>query len=369
MKTLLDVINEAEPNGNQHGGEWNAPRCPWCGTGDDRLVIWPDHSRHETGMVWCRRCENSCDGIHFVREFRDMSWHEACEFFGIDPEVEGDGSTVAEAPSVAFSSQRASGSESDKNHSHWTSYDPPSDKWREAARTFAADSRERLWSDTKVAEAGRQYLDERGLEAETIKRAGLGLNPNGQWPRRTDWGLDLPDDPNSSGKMWLPKGIVIPWADKDGLSGINIRRFPEDVQPDSKDEWKRRKYQRAPGPSAPLYGAKQVQKGKPAVIVEGEFDALAIRQKAADLVVPVATGSTGGARRQYWLNLLSRASSVLVAFDAEEPGKKAARVWLNALPNATRWSPHLGDTAEMLQQREDLRMWVRCGIQAAAITE
>lgn len=364
MNTLLDAIDHVERNGNQHGGEWHAPRCPWCGYGEDRLVIWPDHSRQETGMVWCRRCDKSCDGIEFVRKFRDMSWQEACKFFGVDPEIKGDGSGNSGSPTVTVSPSQTSPSTSDSADPGWKPYDPPGQKWRNVAREFAIYCRAQLWSGTEAAKKSRQYLYNRGLNEETINQAGLGFNPEDKWPRRTDWGLDSPND-TSSGKMWLPQGIVIPSADDDGISGINIRRPPRDVSPDAEDQWLGRKYSRASGPSAPLYGSQWVQKNEPVVIVEGEFDALAIWQEAGDFAAPVATLSTGGARRRKWRDLLSQASTVLVAFDAEDPGERASWAWLDALPNATRWRPHAGDTAEMLKQDEELRFWVRCGIQAA----
>lgn len=367
MNTLLNVIDRAERSGSQHGGEWHAPRCPWCGNGDDRLVIWPDHSHHETGMVWCRRCKESCDGIHFVREFRDMSWYEACEFFGLDPEATGDGAQEENAPFISISATPSDTSSFEGGGTTWKSYRPPGSRWRESARQFAEEARDRLWSDTKAAGSGRQYLYGRGLTDETIKRARLGLNPKDRYPRRTEWGLESREDRPDGGAVWLPRGIVIPWTDDAGVSGVNIRRSPKDVEPNSEDQWRRRKYQRASGPSAPLYGSRRVQDEKAVVIVEGEFDALAVRQEVGDLVVPVATGSTGGARRQEWLNILSQVPMVLVAFDPEEPGERASQAWLNALPNAFRWAPHASDTAEMLKQGKDLRMWVQCGLHAASV--
>jgi hypothetical protein len=296
-----------------------------------------------------------------------MSWHEACEFFGVDPQVKGDGAQKEKIPSVSVTSTLSGTSHPDKKIPDWKSYSPPEGGWREAASQFAKHCRDRLWEDTESAESGRQYLYGRGFSDKTIKQAGLGLNPKDRYPKRTDWGLKPNEDRGDGGVVWLPRGIVIPWTDTDGVNGINIRRSPKDVEPDAEEQWKRRKYQRASGPSAPLYGSRHVRDGKPVVIVEGEFDALAIRQEAGDLVVPVATGSTGGARRQEWLDLLSPVPTVLIAFDAEEPGERASQAWLNALPSGIRWHPHADDTAEMLTQGRDLRMWVRCGLRSASV--
>jgi len=49
----------------------------------------------------------------------------------------------------------------------------------------------------------------------------------------------------------------------------------------------------------------------------------------------------------------------------ERRGEEASRAWIESLPNDIRWPPHVDDTGEMLVEGKDLRMWVRCGIQAA----
>ena len=56
---------------------------------------------------------------------------------------------------------------------------------------------------------------------------------------------------------------------------------------------------------------------KPAILVEGEIDALTLGQQAGDLVVPVATGSTEGSKRPRWIGRLALCPLVLVSFDAE----------------------------------------------------
>jgi len=63
--------------------------------------------------------------------------------------------------------------------------------------------------------------------------------------------------------------------------------------------------------------------------------------------------------------MLADAPAVLVSFDDECPGEEASRAWIESLPNGIRWPPHADDAGKMLEQGKDLRMWVRCGIQAA----
>ena len=105
--------------------------------------------------------------------------------------------------------------------------------------------------------------------------------------------------------MWLPRGVVIPWLIDGSLWRVNIRRPAGEP-----------KYIGPVGSANGLYHADGLVAGTPAMLLEGELDALTIKQHAGDLVVPVATGSTGGARRTRWIARLALCSLVLVAFDA-----------------------------------------------------
>jgi DNA primase len=370
MNTLLDVIDDAEKSG---ADSWNAPRCPNCGRGEDRLVIWPESG--ETGQVYCRKCDwgrsthpsGSIDGIEYMRQAEGMGFREACAFFGVEHKTAGDGAPAGDGAEKS-SADESPGVDHDTNcekGAGWQKYTPPNQQWRTSARLFCTECKKRLWSGSSAALSALNYLEQRGLVERTICNVGLGVNPEERFPKRTEWGLDPKESRRDGGKIWLPQGIVIPWADSEGLSNVDIRRPDGDVDPSGEEGWKGRKYQQAAGKWSPLWGVQWLTPEKPAVLVEGEFDALAVRQEAADLCTPVATGSTGGARRQDWHKKLSDTPFVLVAFDSEESGEKASRVWTAALPNAYRWHPHAGDPAEMLERGKDLRTWVQCGLTAA----
>ena len=88
---------------------------------------------------------------------------------------------------------------------------------------------------------------------------------------------------------------------------------------------------------------------RPLVLVEGEFDKLSIGQEACGAVDIVATGATSGSRKPRWIALLAQAPIVLISFDADEGGEKAANYWLNTLPNSRRWRPYWEDINAMLQ--------------------
>jgi len=63
------------------GGEFASP-CPGCG-GEDRFHSWPKEGKD--GRWFCRGCQKSGDAIAYLREFRGMTFHQACEALGRDP--------------------------------------------------------------------------------------------------------------------------------------------------------------------------------------------------------------------------------------------------------------------------------------------
>jgi DNA primase len=106
-----------------------------------------------------------------------------------------------------------------------------------------------------------------------------------------------------------------------------------------------------------LFNAAALTPGRPVVLCEGEFDAMAVSQAAGDLAAAVASGSTTGARAARWLYALAAAPCVLVAFDADPAGAEAAGWWLSRLPNAKRLRPvGAKDPSDMHPER--LRTWV-----------
>lgn len=356
MNTLLDHIpTEMKRTGTEHAGP-----CPWCG-GDDRFTVSPEGG--ESGLYWCRRCERGGDGISFLRELHGFSFPEACERLGLGHKVRAEasgGGRPAEAPSAPT---KPAAKEKPNPPT-----DAPGPAWQEAARAFAQECREALHADTDAARSARAWLHGRGFTPETIRAAGLGLNAEERYPARTAWGLPPNKDKKGGDKIWLPRGITIPWETAGLLWKVNIRRLNGDVVPGH--DWKGRKYQLITGSANALYGADLLRADLPAAVVEGELDALAIRQTAGDLsgealVAAVATGSTHGARRVRWIGRLAACLLVLVSFDSDEAGEKAARYWTEALPQARRWRPYWSDPAGMLGDGADLRAWIEAALPGA----
>ena len=121
------------------------------------------------------------------------------------------------------------------------------------------------------------------------------------------------------------------------------------------------RYKQIAGGSNGLYLADSLKLRRPAVMVEGEFDALSLAQACGNFISVVATGTTQGSHTPRWIARLSRKERVLVAFDAEEKGDKAADWWLSRLENARRLRPWWKDANQMLIDGADLRLWLESG--------
>ncbi len=224
--------------------------------------------------------------------------------------------------------------------------------WSDRAWEFVFDCQAHLMERGTNPRA-LEWLHGRRLTDDTLWAAGLGYNPTDQYTDRAAWGL--PPETNEKGnakRLWLPRGIVIPWVIDGDLWGVRIRRPVGEP-----------KYYWIPGgTSAALYRADTLTGVLPAVLVEGEIDALTLEQEAGCFAVTVATGSTYGARHVRWLARLASSPVVLVAYDTDEAGEKAAGYWLDALQNARRWRPYWGDVNGLAQEGVDVRKWILAGI-------
>jgi len=311
------------------GGEYAGP-CPMCG-GRDRFRVQPT-----AGRWYCRQCggDRWHDAIDLAQRLHGLDFADAVAML-----TNGD-RPASKVPPATRSEPKPEPTEA------------PGQDWQNRARAFCEDCRQRLWSD-----AGRPALDAlqgRGLAADTIRTAGLGWNDRDRREKRADWGL-VGDKP-----VWLPRGWVIPWEIAGDLWRVNIRRPRSDLGGGGP------KYIGPAGWGNALYNAGALRPGFPAVLVEGELDALTLAQHAGDLAAAVATGSTHGARRMRWIARLALADPVLICYDANDAGNDAAAYWLGLLANARRWRPWWEDANAMAQGGADLRHWLALGLGGAA---
>jgi DNA primase len=313
MTDILDLLPNARRAAQTNGGEYASP-CPWCG-GQDRFRTWPTPPSGNPRW-WCRRCERKGDHIALLRELKGMSFREAASATG---NGNATGSRTSRRPRPPLR--------------------PPNVTWQSRAEEIAQAAEMALWSP--CGSHALDYLRNRGFADETIRTVRLGYIADEFHDPPEAWGL-----PAGHTDVWVPSGIAIPWRGRGDIWRLNVRR--DNAEP---------KYCGPAGYCQGLFGVDGLNRGLPVVMCEGEFDALSVAQEAGDLVSAVATGSTGGARGQRWLRLLSSAPSVLVAFDGDTPGDEAAEWWINEVPKATRLAPKV-DASAMLEAGRDLRDWI-----------
>lgn len=319
-----------------HGGEYAGP-CPFCG-GSDRFRLWPAHESGR-GQFWCRQCDAKGDAIDYVRKRDNADYRQACQILGIDP-----GERVPAQSRPAMTQPLA------PQTSISDPVDPPVEEWQARAWEFVTWAQMQLWTDTGADALA--YLRRRGLTDDTIERAMLGYNPKVLKDDPAKWmiGDDRP--------IYLADGIVIPnWSEsvanlgqmRETLWGIRFRRLDPEARP---------KYLSVKASTPALYGADMVTRDRPVVLVEGELDALTIAQEVPE-VAAVATGSTAWCRRLRWIAILTRAPFVIVAYDTDDAGEKAAAYWLDVLGDkAKRWRPWWDDANAMQQAGANLRSWL-----------
>jgi DNA primase len=337
--TLIDGDTTLKHVASTNGGEY-AGSCPWC-AGTDRFRVWPEDG--EQGRYWCRMCGRSGDAITYVRERRGLSFQEACEVVGavekLDTSTRRGSAPRSSMPGDALPPAPPTP----------ITLTPPGETWQSQGRQFIQECEAALWSDD--GGTALDWLRGRGLTDDTIRAAQLGFNGDDKYQSPETWGR-----PADAKRIWLPRGIVIPWLVDGGLWRVNIRR----PLPKGSDDVK---YIGPAGSSNALYGAEALSITKPAVLLEGEIDALSVQQCAGVLITAVATGSTGGARRTRWIAALALSPLVLVMFDSDKPGDEAAKYWCDMLPDAHRWRPDWGDVNAMLQDGADIRALVSSGIE------
>jgi DNA primase len=297
--TDLRALIAADLGEPDDAGNWHCP--------------FHDDARPSFGIVkgrphlWhCFGCGLSGDAIAYIRARRGLGFRAACERLA-------GGRTLPQAPAV----RRVA---SARPVPAVRQSEAPSGRWAQRALAVAWGAAEDLWSP--AGRRGRDYLRARGIGEDTARHFRLGWIGRDLRDPSEEWGL-----PDGGKTVWTPAGIVLPWFVEGDCWRINVRRLEPGHGP---------KYCGPSGWTQALFNADAVTHDRPAVLCEGELDAVTVHQAAGDLCAPVATGSTGVAR---WLYLLAVCPRVLVAFDADTGGDDAARWWTGKLPNARRLRP------------------------------
>lgn len=284
-------------------GNWLTGACPFCGQGKDRFYI---NTAKQTFK--CRKCLKSGNIISFVMYRQGVDFLEACRVLGVQlPDRPQKPRATRQLRQPTTNDINAVGTESQKPALN----DPA---WREGAMSFVDACWRALWHSHSHK---LEYLHGRGFTDATLDVHMIGYNHVG---RAMMWGEH---------RVWMPQGWVIPHFDHSDTGDVMCVR----VRTEKNDLGG--KYIQATGGANWLYLSSRIKPDSTVVLVEGELDALTIRQAYPHhLVAPVATCSVAGARLLKWVGLLATARRVLVAYDHDEAGAGAATYWRRLLANA-----------------------------------
>lgn len=307
------------------GGEWHGP-CPICHDGVDRFVVQPYAQPYPRWS--CRRCSPQWgDAIGFVQALHGVGFRDALKMLNLDP------GQLPQLPHM----QRMTGVPQDNDNQYTALTDEP---WQHRAADYVAYAEKHLWQTGFVLNYLREH---RHLSDDVIRSARLGYNPRSL---KMQWGTN---------DVYLPQGIVIPWFYEGKIWRVN-HRLPRGAH---------KKYMQVAGGANGLYNAGAIRSGSTVVMVEGEFDALVIASKAADLiekfgVVPVATGAGSWSRTLRWITKLCKAYLVMLAFDTDDAGDVAAAYWHDRLGAelSERLRPTAHDVTDMVSTGDDVRHWI-----------
>lgn len=333
LLTLKNIV--AKKVAGTKGGEYHSP-CPGCG-GDDRFHVWPQQNSGQ-GSYWCRGCGRAGDNIQFLIDFDGLTYPEACKRLDITPRT----SEPYQTPKLPPSSKKT-------NWAPTPSKPPPSDLWKEKAQKLVDWSHEELFKNSTQL----RYLKSRGLSKEIIEKYRLGWNPGSKdkdlFRPRESWGLPTEMKNGRKKKLWIPRGIVIPYLQDDQVLRIRIRR-PEGEP----------RFYVLPGSQMTCMVKNQVNRAF--IIVESELDGILLDQQAGDIISIVALGASGAKPDAETTRLLRSAALILLSQDYDDAGAKSLSWWLDEFPQAIRWPvPIKGDPGEAHEAGIDLRMWVQSG--------
>lgn len=303
-----------------NGGEW-AGGCPFCG-GRDRFRVWPDE---KGGRFWCRGCGKAGDAIQWLRDFRGLSFQEACLELGRGPSLNRPREHREDRPKPL-----------------------PSSKWQGKARAFLNQTVETLWKSKDAI----SFLHGRGLKDEPIRAAELGWNPVDLREPRENWGLEPSKDEKGNVKrLWFPRGLVIPLQIAGAVHRMRIRR----------PEGEPRYFIVSGSDMRPMMW--NADRGA-VVVVESELDALLIQQEAGDVCGVVALGSAQAKPDSETDKALRQADTLLISLDYDTAGASASwGHWLKSYPQAKRWPVPVGkDPTEAAQQELNVKAWIEAGL-------
>ncbi len=351
---VIDLVRrkgiEPKKASSAKGGEWHSS-CPMCGDGgkgaaSDRFHVWPEQNGGK-GSWWCRVENKGGDRIALVMAMDGLSYKEACAALGID---------MPESAQVPLKPRSCARRRSLPERQTGT-YQEPVEKWREHADKFATWAHEQLIENHPDQ---MRYLADRGIEPSTVLRWGLGWNPGKDgkdlFRSRESWGLETIEKDGRKKKLWIPRGLVIPYRRDGVLQRIRIRRPKEHLRSERDP-----RYYLLPGSSGMPWIIGENRRAY--IVIETELDGLLVDQEACDIVGVLSLGAASNMPDEYCQQHLEEALVILNALDFDQAGGKAWPKWQAAYPQAERWPVPTGkDPGDAYIAGVDIRAWVLAGL-------
>jgi DNA primase len=292
--------------------------CPFHGGEHDNLSLTPD-GRH----FKCWSCGESGDVFDYLAKRENVTVAEAAR--RLDPSAGINPAQPISRPAAV----------APPRHTTLAAWQDPD--WQSAVDAIVREAEAALW--TRDGRPALDWLRARGLEDHTIRRFKLGFNPRDLRSEPLDvLGVDRENRPQG---LYVRRGITIPWVRPGSWYqdpgpkwvGVNVRRLTGDFQDPKPKYWALSGSERGHGYPWPEASAI----GEPALLCEGEFDALIAWQELGWVANIVTFGGAGQRRETDDARaFLAVCPDWLLMFDQDDAGDTAARAMIRKQPHRCR---------------------------------
>ncbi len=340
------------------------------------------------GRWWCHKCDESGDGIDFLRRRFGLSYVDAYTAIhgkpppdrpgwkSAQPKPQGGAGVrpaparstakpVAEnqpkrmpakpatqsAPNVLPIVSPAPKPRTEPSLWHVQKNPEPCFEWQAQARvlTCKLDFLNRDVLDgsyvrsRKALEDAREWIEQgRGIPLETASECGLYWNPVNLYFPASLWGLKREtvgkDGRKKEAKLFVPKGIVIamtryryaPHCESGSIVGLLVRRAEPDEETGDKLRWVPCRDDDSPLPRTRTFILGEA--GQPAIVTESATDAALLHYLTEGQVATVSTCGAGYPLDEDAAEILQGAPKLWAMPDADEEGAKAFAKWRARFP-------------------------------------
>jgi len=345
--TILDLI-ESSAGGSYRkkastlGGEYKGP-CPWCG-GEDRFSIHPNQDHYV-----CRQCRKAGDSIQFVKNYYNKSYVEACQHLDIPVNTK----------------LRPSLDPADPRHNQNIKWSPrlatmPPKAWQNKATAILFAAYKHLLSP--AGKPHREWLNDRGINNNTIKTARMGWNTTSLSFDRETWGLAPETDPHTRKQknIWVPAGLIIPYFRNNSPIRLRVRQ----QNPIGNDP-----YIIVSGSHMGYFDCTihtgTDESNNPAFIVEAELDAWLLYQEIHQAARVFAVGNSS-ARPDTAAHEYINSHGTVLSLDTDQAGEAENTWWTKQYPHVVVHPSEFGkDPGEAYEVGVDITAWAIDGLARA----